>query len=238
MTTRTIEHIAILIPARNEAALIERCLVSVQRTRRGLPKPITTDVIVVSDSSTDDTAALAGGVLGRTGYVTCTQAENVGLSRALAARHALGRFQGDPSRCWLANTDADCVVPPDWLSQHLIAAESGLAAVARIIDVDTLAEHGPVVPERFRRTYLLHDDGTHPHVHGANLGVRADAYLLAGGWANLTCAEDHDLWHRLKAGKGPCLSLSSLKVITSGRRQGRAPQGFADALAAHNGAFA
>ena len=46
---------------------------------------------------------------------------------------------------------------------------------------------------RFRMTYQINTDGTHPHVHGANLGMRADAYLAAGGWNPLPTAEDHDL---------------------------------------------
>jgi hypothetical protein len=41
---------------------------------------------------------------------------------------------------------------------------------------------------------VTYEDGTHPHVHGANLGIRADAYSDAGGWNDLTVAEDHCLW--------------------------------------------
>jgi hypothetical protein len=66
------------------------------------------------------------------------------------------------------------------------------------------------------------------------MGVRADRYLDIGGWADLKTAEDHDLWGRLKR-TGVCLlSSARLQVITSGRRVGRAPSGFAGALAAHN----
>jgi hypothetical protein len=64
--------------------------------------------------------------------------------------------------------------------------------------------------------------------------VRADVYLHAGGWADLATAEDHDLWSRLPLAGASRLSSSLLKVVTSGRRSGRAPLGFAGALAAHN----
>jgi hypothetical protein len=107
-------------------------------------------------------------------------------------------------------------------------------AIAGIVDVDSFQEHEARVPERFRSTYVLHPDGTHPHIHGANLGVRADVYMRAGGWADLHTAEDHDLWRRLTAAGAKKLSSSRLKVVTSGRRHGRAPLGFAGALAAHN----
>jgi hypothetical protein len=71
-------------------------------------------------------------------------------------------------------------------------------------------------------------------VHGANLGIRADVYLRTGGWRGLATAEDHDLWQRLGKIAARRASTAVVKVLTSGRRVGRAPHGFADALAAHN----
>ncbi len=80
----------------------------------------------------------------------------------------------------------------------------------------------------------IYADGTHPHIHGANLGVRADRYVDVGGWADLKTAEDHDLWGRLRRTGARLLSSAHLQVVTSGRRIGRAPSGFAGALMAHN----
>jgi hypothetical protein len=194
----------------------------------------TWDVIVSVDRSMDGTFAIAQTMLGAEGAVIRVDAGVVGAARAAAAKTALLRKSKAKSRVWLVNTDADCWVPPDWLSGQLELAESGVEAVAGIIDVDSFEEHEACVPQRFRSTYLLHPDGTHPHVHGANLGVRADAYLRAGGWADLSTAEDHDLWERLRTSGARMVSPSHLRVLTSGRRTGRAPMGFAGALAAHN----
>lgn len=227
-------HIAVLIPARDEEDLLPRCLHSVLAARSRLPAAITTDIIVVADNCRDATAQIARSTLHAAGTVVCAAAGRVGLARGMAAQAALARFQGDVSRCWLANTDADCEVPPTWLLDQLSLAQQGYAAVAGIVDVDGFTDHLPVVESRFRSTYKIHADGTHPHVHGANLGVRADAYLLAGGWNPLETAEDHDLWRRLRANAGPHLSDARLQVLTSGRRVGRAPLGFAGALARHN----
>ena len=227
-------HIAVLIPARNEEGLLPRCLASVLLAQTRLPLDVTSDVVVVADSCVDRTAALASEALGSRGAIVAVQAGNVGVARALAAREALERFTGNAARCWLANTDADCEVPEDWLLDQLQLAQQGYAAVAGIVDVDCFAEHLPVVEARFRRSYEIHPDGTHPHVHGANLGVRADAYLKAGGWSSLATAEDHDLWGRLRGVASPSLCDARLQVLTSGRRVGRAPLGFAGALAKHN----
>ncbi len=227
-------HIAVIIPARNEEVLLPPCLHSVLEAARRLPNEVTCDVVLVADSCGDKTAPLAASILSGKGHVVSVEAGNVGAARAVAAREALRRFAGDPSRCWLANTDADCEVPDTWLLHQLDLAQQGYAAVAGIIDVNCFDEHLPVVEARFRLTYQIYADGTHPHVHGANLGVRADAYLLAGGWNPLPTAEDHDLWGRLRTTATSYLSDARLQVLTSGRRVGRAPLGFAGALAKHN----
>lgn len=226
-------HVAVLIPARNEELLIQRCLDSVLDAFTLLPASVTTDIVVVSDSCTDLTGKIANQVLAVSGIVTATEVAIVGHARALAASTALERYLGPRSRCWLANTDADCVVSKTWLLDQLSIADHGLEAIAGVITVDSFAEHARGTDVLFRDSYVIHADGSHPHVHGANLGVRADAYLRAGGWRDLETAEDHDLWSRL-IGNATLISTARVHVSTSGRRVGRAPHGFADALAAHN----
>ena len=158
----------------------------------------------------------------------------VGVARAAGTRLMLERYAGALTRCWIANTDADCIVPPAWLRTQLDIADRGTEAIAGTVSVDNFSEHRQEVAARFRASYLIDPNGSHPHVHGANLGVRADAYIRAGGWSDFTTAEDHDLWKRLARIGARRQSTSSVTVETSGRRKGRAPNGFADALAAHN----
>jgi len=121
--------------------------------------------------------------------------------------------------------------------------------VACTVAVASFAGHPPHVATAYAQRYVVHPDGTHPHVHGANLGVRADAYLAVGGWADLATAEDHDLWRRLGAAGAALVTTIEAPVTTSGRGDGRAPSGFAalltslgqlaaidDDLASHRGA--
>lgn len=231
-------HICVLIPARNEEELLPRCLHSVLNACSKLPSEITWDIVVAVDASTDGTFEIAEEILAGHGEVIITDAGIVGCARAAAAQHALGRYDGMLSLCWLAHTDADCIAPEDWLVKQLFLAEEGIEAVAGIISVDTFCEHDPEVEERFHSSYFIDQDGRHCHVHGANLGIRADVYRRSGGWASLATAEDHDLWNRLGIAGPSRISTAAIWVITSGRRIGRAPHGFAEALAAHNEAFA
>ena len=188
----------------------------------------------MDDASSDETRAVAERILSGDGVVVSATEGMVGKARSLAAKTAFTRYKGPAYLHWLANTDADCCVPDTWLLDQLAIAEMNVQAIAGIVSVDSFGEHKPEVAERFHTSYVIHPDGTHQHVHGANLGVRADAYLLAGGWSALHTAEDHDLWNRLHTIGSLRASLGSVRVVTSGRRVGRAPAGFADALAAHN----
>jgi Glycosyl transferase family group 2 len=136
----------------------------------------------------------------------------------------------DRSHIWLANTDADTHVGDDWIAVQLRLADQGVTAVAGIVH---LASGGcAAAHEIYRDTYLTSADGTHSHVHGANLSVRADAYEDVGGWSNLALAEDHCLWGRLRRKGWRVSSPVSSVVTTSARLKGRAKGGFADTLLA------
>jgi hypothetical protein len=68
----------------------------------------------------------------------------------------------------------------------------------------------------------------HPHVHGANFGIRADAYRALGGWAPLASGEDVALARRARAAADlTTVSTGAIPVLTSSRLSGRAPHGFA-----------
>jgi glycosyltransferase involved in cell wall biosynthesis len=176
----------VLIPARNEEELLPQCLSSVLEASKQLSSSTTScDIVVAVDLSTDRTYEIASKMLKGKGTVVSLNAGAVGEARTLAAQVALRRYQGPLHRCWLANTDADCRVPKSWLADHLMLCGLGAEAVAGTVDVLDFSEHAAGVERRFRSSYHVSPDGTHPHVHGANFGVRADAYVRAGGWGNL-----------------------------------------------------
>ncbi|MEJ7765282.1 MAG: glycosyltransferase, partial [Acidimicrobiales bacterium] len=184
--------------------------------------------VVVADSCVDTTEAIAKSYEAAAISVAY---RNVGAARAAGVTVGLGVLGVWPlSRTWLASTDADTVVPSDWLARQLDLADAGVTAVAGVVRVDSFSDHPSGTAQAFDALYggALHLG--HSHVHGANIGTRADAYQRAGGWGELHLAEDHDLWRRLREVGERCLATTSLSVITSGRALGRADGGFADLL--------
>ena len=222
------------MPARDEEELLPDCLESLIRAKKQLPTATTCEIVVAVDSLTDGSLEICRNLLTGHGKAIVINEGCVGQARAAAAGAALASFNDHLAKCWLANTDAGCVVPEDWLMRQLHHAHNGFHAVAGIISVDDFTEHSPHVQSRFLEIYVFDPHGSHRHIHGANMGVRADAYRRAGGWANLASSEDHALWSQLESTDAKTCADSQLVVVTTGRRAARAPSGFAQELATHN----
>lgn len=221
--------LAIVIPARDEERSIGACLRAIVReaTAAGLPF----DITVVADRCTDATAEVAAAAVGGRGRVLEVDHGNVGAGRRVGTAWSLGALAGHaPERTWILSTDADSVVPAGWVQTHLRLADAGAHGVAGLVSVGSFAEHPAPVEAAFQRRYELGAAGRHPHVHGTNLGVRADAYRTAGGWRDRATGEDHDLWDRLRSTGAVLVPTIDAPVLTSGRRCGRAPDGFAALL--------
>jgi glycosyltransferase involved in cell wall biosynthesis len=227
-------RVGVVIPAHDEEDRIEACLHAIVRSAtqadHGFRRVC---VVVVADRCRDETvdrarrslAAMRGAAT-----VVVADAGCPGAARAIGVAAVLQASPGPLTRLWLANTDADTLVPPGWLAQHLDAARAGLAAVAGVVEVDSFLDYPAHVAERFEASYGGPEDLPHSHVHGANLGVRADAYLAVGGWQAVSVGEDHCLWNALRGSGLPVASPRGLTVTTSGRSRGRARGGFADGL--------
>jgi glycosyltransferase involved in cell wall biosynthesis len=220
---------AVVVPARNEERLLGGCLTSIavaQQQLRRTDATVHCQVIVVVDRCTDGTV----DVLARHPEVQAlhSTAGIVGAARRLGIAHAL-EHTDNPAGLWIACTDADSLVPSNWLVQQLSCAAQGAELVL-----------GTVVPQDDELTASTFDewlqlnpqrDG-HPYVHGANLGIRADSYLRAGGFAPVAEHEDVLLAAAVRQSGGQVVSTAACPVATSGRRIGRTPGGFAGYLAA------
>ncbi len=220
-----IEAAGVVVPAHDEETLLPACLLALRQAASRVRVPVR--VLVVADSCTDRTAAVARECGAQ---VVGIGARNVGAARATGMIELLRLMPGlPPAAVWLATTDADTEVPGGWLRRQLDHASQGWDVVLGTVTVADWSEHPPHVPAAFTARY---DFGgrPHPHVHGANLGIRASAYLAAGGFRALRTAEDHALLAAATEAGCSVLQAGDIAVQTSARRHARAPDGFSHLL--------
>ncbi|MEJ8851566.1 glycosyltransferase [Variovorax rhizosphaerae] len=213
--------IGVVIPAHNEEHHIGNALQAIDAARRDPAlNGEAVEVMVVLDSCTDGTAAVAARHGATTSMVL---ARNVGTARALGATAMLAA-----GARWLAFTDADTTVSPTWLSAQLALDADAVCGSIGVADWSAHGEHAALIEAHFLETYS--DREGHRHIHGANLGVSAEAYLRAGGFQALACSEDVDLVQALERSGARIAWSAAPRVLTSARKDARAKGGFGDAL--------
>lgn len=228
---KSVKRIVVAIPAKNEEALLAECLTSVQQAVEAL-HTVRPDVPVVIAVALDGCTDGSEDVAARAGVHTITlDGVGVGITRDAAIIHGLSLVISPEDtlsehNIWLACTDADSFVPTTWLIRQLMWAESGMDLV-----IGTVEPHGPIEPAVLALWHSQHllAEG-HSHVHGANLGMRADRWRAAGGFGRHTVGEDVALAARAQANNDRWVATDTTRVATSTRLQSRAEGGFADYL--------
>ncbi|ALV43840.1 glycosyl transferase [Pseudarthrobacter sulfonivorans] len=232
-----IAQVAVVIPVHNEEPHLARALAAVSAAADALQRSQSdTDVaiVVVLDACTDGSGAVAARFAAADRRITLLPVafRNVGRSRRAGINLLLtGRLPYRAGadrvlaagRVWLANTDADSCVPENWLLRQVELADGGADAVLGTVEPDPEGMDGELL-RRWHARHPLRED--HPHVHGANFGVRASAYVRAGGFPRQRSHEDRVLAARLRRYGYRITSTDTVRVVTSGRTEARAPQGF------------
>ncbi|MFE7629080.1 glycosyltransferase [Kocuria sp. NPDC057446] len=220
-----LDRVVVVVPVRNEERLLDRCLATVQHAAaraRAVRPLVRADVVVALDRCTDGSAriATAAGV-----DVVAGSWGTAGAARAaaVAAAGAAG------ARTWIVSTDADSAVPAHWLTGHLDAAGLGAELLLGTVEPDP----GDLAADLLQRWHARHrlEEG-HPHVHAANLGIRADVYAACGGFPPVPHGEDLGLVAAARARGHRVLATDRVRVLTSGRSTGRVDRGFAGYLRA------
>jgi hopene-associated glycosyltransferase HpnB len=212
-----------VIPARDEAATIMRCLRSVL----GQDYPGKLDVVVVDDNSRDGTAALAAetaAAVGASARLTVVNGEPLppdwtGKVWAVKQGIDVALGQGQASK-YLLLTDADIAYAPQALRRLVCRAESGptvLTSVMAKLRCESFAERCfmPAFIFFFQMLYPFTWVNRREHATAAAAGgcmlVRADALSAAGGMEAIRNAiiEDCALAKRLKAAGPIWLGLST-----------------------------
>lgn len=220
--------IGVVVPAHNEERYLGSCLAAL---RLAAADPAlageTVHIHVVLDACTDTSAQIVAEHAAPDPHSevtwSCVEAHKVGVARAAGADIVL-----DHGARWLAFTDADTRVSPDWLSTQL---GLDVDVVCGSVGIDDWSVHGDdaaLLRHYFANVYR--DADGHDHIHGANLGVAAAAYRRAGGFQPLPCHEDVALVQALKDIGAKFAWTAAPRVATSARKDAKARGGFGDNL--------
>ncbi len=238
----------VAIPAHNEADRLPACLGSLAGQHDGPPS----DVVVLLNNCTDDSeialARFAGSGAMRV-HAICRELPPhrafAGTARQLAMLHA-ARLAGPEGV--LLTTDADAVMPPDWLGANLRALSAGVdvvtgravidptealaipqalhdadareCAYAALLDeIASLLDPDPADP------WPRHDEGS-----GASIAVRVAAWRAAGGMPAPPFGEDRAFIAALRRIDARIRHAPEVWVTVSGRIEGRAQGGMADTM--------
>lgn len=234
-----IEAFAVGLPCRNEADGIVSAIEALAEAAHRSPAAV--HVVIAADCCRDGTDRLAARALRdaaaslRSAEVLTVELGTAGAARHMACATALRHAAAGgvaPDAIWIATTDGDSTVPPNWFVQHDAWERRGAHGVAGLVDLAPDDALSAATRSQWRtfveRAGIGHG---HPHVHGANLGMRADLWLAAGGFDHLAVGEDHELWRRARALGAPLIACADMVVRTSARTRGRTPGGLAGLLA-------
>ena len=193
--------LSFVVPVRNDAARLARCLRSIEVATQGIPA----EIIVIDNGSTDTSpeVARAAGC-----QVLIVPQERVGALRNRGAAVAKGEF--------LAFVDAD----------HELGAGWARAALAVMIETACSAAGSPCLPPSnatwVQRSYNgFRDHGRERHVvdwlGSGNMIVRRRMFENVGGFdAGLEACEDVDLCRRIREAGGSIVSDPKLENIHHG----------------------
>ncbi len=216
----TTDQVLVVVPAHNEAVDLPRCIDALLEAAGRVSVPVR--IVTVLDSCSDGSIkVIPDGI-----DILRVQHHNVGKSRADGFSTFGSDSRSASASTWFATTDADSVVGPTWLARQLEYARDAdvVAGTVRITDWD---DHPASVRQLYEQRYHAHPKGRHGHIHGANLGIRADKYWSVGGFSPLEEGEDVDLVRRLSEDGARIAWAQDIAVTTSARTDGRTPGGFA-----------
>lgn len=194
--------ITVIVPARNEAENISACVQSI--LAQDYPSPLF-EILVVDDHSTDETAEIVASFsqynvhcLDLKDFVT----DPINSYKKKAIEVAVARAAGE----LIVTTDADCIVPTDWL--RTIGAFYGKyrpSFMAAPVSID----NGHRFIERFQALDFMTLQGItgasvykklHRMCNGANLAYEKSAFEAVGGFRGIekiASGDDMLLMHKI-----------------------------------------
>jgi hypothetical protein len=258
LASSSLKRAIVAIPARNEEDRIGPCLRALSR-QSGIESNAL-GVVVFVNGSCDGTARVVRAMASATGLDIglvedgAIRRPDAGWARRMAMEAAADWFARQalsldpPVRRIILTTDADTIVPPDWVARNLRVIDAGASAVAGAFDIDPAEKVALPVMLRLRLrlearyealiTELTCRLDPQPHdpwprhaaTSGASLAVDLEAYRAVGGMPALPVGEDKAFVDALVATGRRVRHDPDIRVRTSARLVGRAIGGFSDGM--------
>lgn len=211
--------IGIVIPVHNEEEDLLACIDAINvsiHTIAHLNIPVQT--IYILDSCTDQSLNI---ILDQQQNLIQCDFKCVGKARDLGVQELIRL-----GATWIASTDADSTVQPNWLYCQIQHQPTDV--ICGVVEIKKW-QH---IPKLSKEKYLEHyqDCMEHQHIHGANLSFSREAYLSVGGFDPIRCHEDVKLVEKFKNSNFSITWSNKVRVITSSRLNARAPNGFSSYL--------
>jgi cellulose synthase/poly-beta-1,6-N-acetylglucosamine synthase-like glycosyltransferase len=236
------ERAIVCVPVRDEEAGLPRLIMALQQQVSICPRSVSFCFLL--DGCRDRSAAIlqtAAGVLEGRVHLEFSPPAPPSAGRARRAACQAGLSQAPAAR-FLLTTDADTIPAPDWIVRTIDGLERADVVAGHIV-----RENPQSCPLRFRQEAYLarlhrlrrHLDPvpydplpSHPSLGGASLGFRRETYDALGGFPPLASGEDRALVAAARRQGWRVRHDAAVRVVTSGRTAGRAPEGLASELAA------
>ncbi|MDB4984011.1 MAG: hypothetical protein JWM20_190 [Patescibacteria group bacterium] len=213
-------YVSVVIPCYNEEKWIKETVESVLKQDYQ-----DFEVILVNNASTDKTSEIISSLESEyPGKIKTVSEPNKGVSFAREAGRRASKGQ------IIAQLDADCIVPKNWMRNATALFDSPtIAAVAGTIDYydgEWRLRVGTKISGMFLGTfnYFLNRFKKRNICWGANIFMRASALEKIGGYRNGSefYGEEHDTTSRL-LNEGTIRYSGSFEIKTSARRFNNAP---------------
>lgn len=237
--------VVVAIPVRDEANRIGGCLRAL--VRQSIPPDY---VVLLLNNCTDSTAEVVRAMpeaRHRLHLVECVlegPSASAGVARGLAMQHAASLMEDGV----ILTTDADAEVPADWVEANLQALRQGADAVCGRAVIDPIealliprhlhqddareVAYGRLLDEM--ESTILPDPvdpwPRHREDSGASIAITAAMFRRVGGVPPLPSGEDRALIRTMRMMDARVRHHPAISVVVSGRIEGRAQGGMADAI--------
>ncbi|HEX5023799.1 MAG TPA: glycosyltransferase [Agriterribacter sp.] len=201
-----VEKITVVVPARNEEAVIEQCILSL--LQQSYPKTLL-EIIIVDDYSTDRTAAVVQQHLNKGIRLLQMQVEPTqGIPFIAYKKKAIETAIQAATGSLIVTTDADCTFDKDWIKtiaafrQYskavFIAApvkiEPGRSILSVFQSIDFAILQGITAASVYKKFHNM--------CNGANMAYEKNAFEKVGGFSHIdhiASGDDMLLMHKISA---------------------------------------